>query len=110
MVWSSRREGNGLSTAIRRRTLAAVPIKLELPKFTEAMNKSRRTGPLPAMTAWRYSSGLFPDAVYWLMLDPKLLRALAQDAESLSPEQIAALEASVYARKPRGRNKPKAKK
>lgn len=80
-------------------------IKLDLPEFRAAMNaETDLTHDLPAMTAWRYGSGQFPDAVYWLMLGPKMLEALAEDARNLPEETRAELRKIVFDRKPRGRN------
>lgn len=88
-------------------TLAPMPAKLDLPRFVEAMSKSRRTGKLPATTVWRYQNGIFPDAVYWMMLDPKLLAALKAEAEALSPETVEELERIVYRDKRRAARKAK---
>jgi hypothetical protein len=111
-----------LSTKDRAPKLAAVqtktngdgplPIKLDLPEFRKAMNaQTDLTHPLPTMTAWRYGSGQFPDAVYWLMLGPDMLEALARDARKLPPDTLDQMREIVFTRKPRGKAgaKPKGK-
>ena len=58
----------------------AEPIKT--PLFREALSKvPAATASLPTMTLWRYTNGLFPKSLRWLLRHPQLLRALAEDAE-----------------------------
>ena len=76
--------GEPLNASRSVRSIAAMPFKIDLPEFQAALKKhTAMTAHLSHMTTWRYGSGQFPDVVYWLMLEPELLDALAADSRKL---------------------------
>ena len=94
--------------------VAGMPFKIDLPEFQKAMNAHpEMTSPFSHMTMWRYGSGQFPDAVYWLMLEPDLLEALARDARELSPDVVERMREEVFGLKvkegPERRGRPPGK-
>lgn len=77
---------------------------LPLPEFAASLgDHPQLLEPLAVLQARRFALGQFPDAVYWLMLGPDMLEALARDARNLSEEDLEELRTIVFTRKPRGR-------
>ena len=68
-------------------------VNLNLDHFRKALGDEpealRELGP---MSLRRYLVGDFPQAIRWMLKYPRLLRALARDAEAISKEEFEEME------------------
>jgi hypothetical protein len=71
---------------------------LSLPAFQERLRGYR--GKLPAGTYWRYSQGIFPDFVHFIVQHLDLADAFAEDIKALSRKENLTTENNTPAAKP----------